>query len=613
MDPEDSGLTSAKGIEFSHNCLSTRLSVRPYCPSQIGLGEHGDRSMGGIPKDVSAGNGGGADDLGIDGYDGFAPIGQGGFGSVYRCRQIAFDRTVAIKVLATAGLGAEITRRFERECRAVGALSGHPYILTVHDSGITRWGKPFIVMDFMSRGSLANHLAQTGPLNWQEAIEVGIKIASGVDAAHAANILHRDIKPQNILVSSYGEPKLADFGISTIPSGYQTHSGVITASVAHAPPEVLNGGRATEASDIYALASTVYSMIGGSPPFVMDGDESIATLITRTLTQRVPSLRPLAPDSVCRVLEKAMEKDPEDRYQSAHAFAEALRSAQQREGVDLTPILAGETHSVSAPAADASGLRFQMTQSRVRPHAIEEPSNPGRKRYRRSLMAAAGVFLILAGSGAALAFRGGGSPSPKGNEPKPHVTSTLAATVKSKPVEIQQFTVTYKRSKGSFGGQLRSSEKTCVKHRTVSLKEVGRAHSQVVRSTKSDASGGWSISRPNAEGRFFAFVPRKSVESDSLVCKPARSTRVSVDARSNVKKRPGPGGSTGNGGATSTIGGSGDSSVDIGGAAGDGGGATGSGETNSGGSSGGGPKPAKHEPKEDRSPPPDASDPSPGG
>ena len=130
----------------------------------------------------------------------------------------------------------------------------------MYGSGFTNDQQPYIVMEFMSRGSLGDRLAKQGAMPWNDAAAATIKVAGALDAAHEAGVLHRDIKPENILVSQYGEPKLGDFGIARIEGANQTRSGVITATMAHAPPEIVEGKRPTEASDVYSLASTLYAL-----------------------------------------------------------------------------------------------------------------------------------------------------------------------------------------------------------------------------------------------------------------------------------------------------------------------------------------------------------------
>lgn len=262
--------------------------------------------------------------LGIPGFDEFERLGQGGFGSVWRARQEGFDRIVAIKILDAAASDESARRRFARECQALGSVSGHPNIVQVFTWGTTRWDRPYIVMEYMAGGTLAERRT----LTWQETCEVGVKIGRAVQVAHAAGILHRDIKPDNIMLSRYGEPKLGDFGISTIPGGYRTHTGLITASLAHAAPEILADGKATESCDIYSLASALHSLIAGQAPFERRQAESATAMIVRILTQPPPDLRQKGvPTAICEVLEQGLAKEPENRQKSAADFADDLQVA----------------------------------------------------------------------------------------------------------------------------------------------------------------------------------------------------------------------------------------------------------------------------------------------
>lgn len=182
-------------------------------------------------------------------------VGRGGFASVYRARQPAFDRDVAIKVL-TQSITDEARMRFERECVAIGGLSGHPNIVTVYEHGMTPDGSAYIVMEFLDGGSLADRVSRSGPLPWTTVCEIGVKLAGALESAHRRSVLHRDLKPDNVLVSRFDEFKLGDFGIARVTGRDVTAEGFITATPAHAPPEILSGGDPKVASDVYSLAST---------------------------------------------------------------------------------------------------------------------------------------------------------------------------------------------------------------------------------------------------------------------------------------------------------------------------------------------------------------------
>ena len=288
--------------------------------------------------------------ISIAGFEDPVEIGRGGFGVVYKAHQTGFERTVALKILPIAAADESARDRFERERMAMGALSSHPNIVTVYGSGFTNDQQPYIVMEFMSRGSLGDRLAKQGAMPWNDAAAATIKVAGALDAAHEAGVLHRDIKPENILVSQYGEPKLGDFGIARIEGANQTRSGVITATMAHAPPEIVEGKRPTEASDVYSLASTLYTLISGDGPFSDDNEEtSLVTMISRIVTRPVPDLRTRGvPDQVAGVIEQGLAKDPATRPRAA-AFGRALQQAQRALGVPVTDMT---LVSVTLPAPD---------------------------------------------------------------------------------------------------------------------------------------------------------------------------------------------------------------------------------------------------------------------
>jgi serine/threonine protein kinase len=297
-------------------------------------------------------------DLGVEGISQAVKVGQGGFGTVYRATQPAFGRTVAVKVLNVPMLDAESRRDFDRECRALGSLSNHPYVVTLFAGGVSKYDRPYLVMDYLPGGSLASKLHDEGPMPWAASIAIGIKLASALASAHAAGVLHRDIKPENVLVSAYGEPQLADFGVARLEGGTRTASGTITGSIAHASPEVLSGVSATEASDVWSLASTVATLIIGEAPFHRSGESSLHATITRILTAPPRDLRPLGvPEAVCTALEAAMAKDSWERTPDAVAFGRALQAAQQSLGLPETamPLIGGaaiRTPPAQGPAPD---------------------------------------------------------------------------------------------------------------------------------------------------------------------------------------------------------------------------------------------------------------------
>jgi serine/threonine protein kinase len=185
-------------------------------------------------------------------------------------------------------------------------------------------------MEHMAGGTLADRVAAEGPLPWAEALRVGIRLAEALDAAHAAGVLHRDVKPQNILVSGYGDVKLGDFGISGLveSEAVTVQFGRLPGTLEHAAPEVLAGDRASVASDVYSLASTLYALLTGMPAFRRPTDEMLVQVIQRVIFEEPPDLRPFGvPAVVAATIERGMAKDPAERPATAAAFAALLRTA----------------------------------------------------------------------------------------------------------------------------------------------------------------------------------------------------------------------------------------------------------------------------------------------
>jgi serine/threonine protein kinase len=275
----------------------------------------------------------------IDGYSGLVQIGAGGFSNVYRARQDRFGRIVAVKVLHAELADEDSQRRFERECRVAGAVSRHPNVVTVLDAGETADGRPFIVMEFMAGGPLSARLATSGPFPVAELLDVGVKIAGALGAVHDAGMLHRDLKPQNILVSDFGEPALADFGISAVVHGPDATAGTASLTPLHTPPEVLEGHPTSVASDVYSLGSALFTLLSGRAPFQGQDGDGLAVVIRRVLTDPPPSIGRADVDAPTEaILAKALAKEPGDRHGSALALAQALQEDQQRLGFPVTSL-----------------------------------------------------------------------------------------------------------------------------------------------------------------------------------------------------------------------------------------------------------------------------------
>jgi non-specific serine/threonine protein kinase len=274
-------------------------------------------------------------DLARAGFTDAVEVGRGGFGVVFRCTQEALNRTVAVKLLHT-DLDTVSRERFFREGRAMGGLSGHPNVVDVLQVGVTHSGRPYIVMPFQSLDSLAVRVRREGPIPWEEATRMGVRLAGALECAHRVGTLHRDIKPANILLSDYGEAQLTDFGIARIEGGFETATGAFTGSLSYSSPEVLNGRPPTRQSDIYGLAAALFSIIAGRAAFERREGEEIIAQFLRITGQPIPDLRGHGvPDELCAVLERAMAKDPADRPASAEAFGRELQGVQRDAGLPV--------------------------------------------------------------------------------------------------------------------------------------------------------------------------------------------------------------------------------------------------------------------------------------
>lgn len=367
----------------------------------------------------------------IPGYEDLTPIGRGGFAVVYRARATAFDRDVAIKVLSRQRLDDRTRRRFEQERRTMGALSAHPNIVTIFDAGLLSDSVPFLVMAYLPRGSLADQLAKRGPMPWSQAVPIGVKLAGALEAAHRAGVLHRDVKPENVMVSAYGEPELGDFGIARVTDVSDTRSTEVNLSVPYAAPEIVNGDPYTQGSDVYSLAATLYALLAGHPPFHVPDEDSIIPMLMRISTDPVPDLRRHGvPGRVVTVIEQALEKSPRDRFDSARELGEALQEAERALGAAVTPLPAALPDEEAPPAAPPvpTAPVAPPAPSSVQP----PPSLPSRRRSRFLL---AGAVLVAVAVAAALLLTRDPSRSER-SATAATTTTTLAAaatTVASVP------------------------------------------------------------------------------------------------------------------------------------------------------------------------------------
>lgn len=379
---------------------------------------------------------GGGIDLGIPGVGPAELVGRGGFGLVYRAAQLSSGGVVAVKLLQNH-LDETASTRFQREASALGSLRGHPNICTVYDAGVDPSGRPYLVME-LAASSLAERIAADGPLPWPDAAALGVRLAGALETAHRARLLHRDVKPENVLLTSFGEWRLADFGLARLTD--DTLSRDITATVTHAAPELLEGAPASVASDVYALGSTLFVALTGKAAFALGEGAHQASIFRRIADEPVPDM-PGVPVDVAEVVRTAMAKAPTERFGSAADMGTALQEAQQRAGVTVTPLplplgetlpsgtekQAVDTTVDARTPAKVGDLTTAVSRGgREAPPPDEpEPEPAPDARGRRPLLTALALIAVVGLIAAAMALRDAGSDD--GDEGGGGTTSTGAA------------------------------------------------------------------------------------------------------------------------------------------------------------------------------------------
>ncbi|HWM15684.1 MAG TPA: serine/threonine-protein kinase [Microbacterium sp.] len=287
----------------------------------------------------------------LPGFRYLEPLGVGGFADVFLYEQEMPRRQVAVKVLLADRISSGAAQEFADEANVMAMLSTHPAIVTIYQAGVAGDGRPYLVMEYCPRPNLQLR-ARKETFSIAEALRVGVQVAGAVETAHRAGVLHRDIKPANILVTAYNRPALTDFGIASTTGATGEASGM---SIPWSPPESFaEPPRSGPRTDVWALGATIYTLLAGRSPFERPGERnSSADLIERIERAALTSLnRPDAPESLQRVLERAMAKNPDDRYPSAVVFARALQKVQIELAHSVTPIDIVDDHPLAEDLDD---------------------------------------------------------------------------------------------------------------------------------------------------------------------------------------------------------------------------------------------------------------------
>lgn len=272
----------------------------------------------------------------LPGYTHLRPLGQGGFADVFLYQQDMPRRQVAVKVLHKRA-GQQSLRALAAEADVMAALSAHPSILTLHEASVSADGRPYLVTEYCP-GSLANrYRSQVIPVG--EVLAIGVHLGSAVEAAHRIGMLHRDIKPSNILVTAFGHPVLADFGVATaVTSG---EGDDVALSPPWSAPEVVDGSSSgTVASDVWSVAATLYTLLAGHSPFAEPGRRLDADQLRERIVKARfrPTGRADVPAALEEVLAGGLRRLPGDRFATAREVAEALQEVQRTLGEPVTPL-----------------------------------------------------------------------------------------------------------------------------------------------------------------------------------------------------------------------------------------------------------------------------------
>jgi len=339
-------------------------------------------------------------------------IGSGGFSRVYSARQDEFGRSVAVKVLKFRLESDDERQSFEAECRAMAQLSDHPNIVSLYSTTYTADRFPVIVMQLFTGGTLNDQ----APVTPEVALDAGVKVASALHFAHQQGVIHRDVKPKNVLLSQFGEPALTDFGISAITEREHTEANT-GITLAYAPPEALTGV-ADARSDIYSLAATLYAVLAGHHPHQSVGTKQDRTELARKiLYEDPPPLRRLGLssryDSV--LVRQGLAKEPTDRPPDAQAFAEMMRDLQRTEHLPVTAFAAATPTSNPSTLNEATPATDQDPSVTIvrtgRGGAAEPEPEPDETGWSTRQLVAAGAGAMAIGLLAMFLLFGRGTPT----------------------------------------------------------------------------------------------------------------------------------------------------------------------------------------------------------
>jgi serine/threonine protein kinase len=365
-------------------------------------------------------------------------LGSGGMAQVYLAHDEVLDRDVALKVLrGQYAEDEEFVGRFRREARSAAGLS-HPNIVSVYDQGRSEDGAYYMAMEYVPGGTLKDRIRRDGALAPDAAAGVALQITDALRVAHEKGVIHRDIKPQNVLVTSSGDVKVTDFGIARAASATTaTTTGTVLGTAGYMSPEQAKGEPVGPQSDLYSLGAVLYEMLTGNLLYEADSDIALAV---RHINEPPPSPREANPE-VSKVLDaltiKLLAKNPEDRYTSAGALADDLERV--RSGLPLAVAGPGNaevtTEVMTAPLPTRRSPEGRTRRTAVQPPITAPAGAPGRGARRRGRLFPALAALLLAAAligGLVLALtRGSEAPGTGGGKNRSGTENTAASSAQT--------------------------------------------------------------------------------------------------------------------------------------------------------------------------------------
>lgn len=428
-------------------------------------------------------------------YEVVEKVGTGGMADVYRAMDHRLNRYVAVKILKNEySEDTKFVTKFRQEAQAVACLS-HPNVVAVYDVGEEQ-GMHFIVMEFVEGITLKSYIEKKGKLSVREAVGIGIQIASGLEAAHNSHIIHRDIKPQNILISRDGTAKVTDFGIAKAASS-NTITASAMGSVHYISPEQARGGFSDEKSDVYSLGVTMYEMLSGTLPFT--GESAVAVALAHIQEEAVPltAMDATIPKGISDIVAKCMQKKADFRYPtSADLIADLKMFLQDPEGeygvvkplyenTDTIFIKPTDVNRIKAASQTTTGDSGMTAAEPEDKKAGEEDSGEVDPKLEKALIGGSIVVAIIIGIviiyviGKVFGFWGGASGSTEAT-PTPEVTSSAASATATPEASDSAQKVTV----DNVAGMITEEAKTALSQKGLSNVKVSEQQSDTVSAGK---------------------------------------------------------------------------------------------------------------------------------